>query len=93
MSDTKDNNTKYIELWYPRLEGEKKYIRVGLMDVRAADDIRISYDFDRDGWVIEQASIFKWAGDDEVCNEGWAEVAFIQAWGREDESYSPFTAK
>lgn len=68
-------------LWYPRVDPEKiKYITCELLDVRAADDIRISYDFDRDGWVIEQASIFEWKVDDEVCDEGWQEVAFVKAW-------------
>lgn len=73
-------DTFNIELWYPRIKGNQKYIEIGLMDVRAADGIRISYDFDRDGWKIEQASIFEWDIDDNVCDEGWQEVAFIQAW-------------
>lgn len=69
----------HVDLQYPRNSDIKKIV-VGLMDVRAADSIRISYDFDRDGYKIEQASIFEWAGDDEVCDHGWQEVAFIQAW-------------
>lgn len=70
-----------IELWYPRLEGQCKTVEVGLMDVRAADSLRITYDFERDGWAILQASVFEWETDDKVCDEGWQEVAFIQAWG------------
>ena len=58
---------------------------MSLTDVRAADDIRISYDYDRDGWVIEQASIFEWDGDDEECDEDWQEVAFVKAWARSPE--------
>jgi hypothetical protein len=53
------------------------------MHVRAADDIRIHYDFERDGYVIEQASTFTWSIDDEECDPDWQEVAFIQAWARE----------
>ena len=53
------------------------------MDVRAADNIRISYDYDRDGWVVEQSSIFEWDADDEECDEDWQEVAFVKAWERE----------
>ena len=69
-------------LWYPR-NSDIKYLVLGLMDIRAADDIRVSYDFDRDGWVIEQASVFEWDGDDPICDSDWQEVAFIQAWARQ----------
>jgi hypothetical protein len=72
----------HIQLWYPRNSAIDKIV-LGLCDVRAADDIRISYDFDRDGWKIEQASIFEWDGDDPVCDPDWQEVAFVEAWGRE----------
>ena len=69
-------------LYYPRI-GPIDKIEVDLSDVRAADSIRISYDFTRDGWKIEQASIFEWDGDDKVCDPDWQEVAFIKAWARE----------
>lgn len=69
----------HVELEYPRTNRNRS-IRIGLSDVRAADDIRVSYDFDRDGWKIEQASVFEWAADDEVCDMGWTEAAFIPAW-------------
>jgi len=55
-------------LWYPRNPGEDRVIRVSLYDVRAADDLLIGYDFERDGWTI--------ARDDEPDRE----VAFIRAW-------------
>lgn len=77
----------YVELEYPRTNRNRS-IRIGLSDVRAADDIRVSYDFDRDGWKIEQASVFQWAADDEVCDEGWTEAAFIPAW-QFDKSEEP----
>ena len=76
-------DTFLIDLWYPRLDDHTKEIKVGLMDVRAADSIRISYDFGRDGWVIKQASTFEWPADDSPCDSDWQEVAFIQAWARE----------
>ena len=78
-------NSLYLELFYPR-NGEPNAVRdfvIGLSDVRAADDIRISYDFGRDGWKIEQASVFEWDGDDEVCDPDWQEVAFVKAWARQ----------
>ncbi len=77
-----DDDAITVELFYPR-NSSIKAIHVGLSDVRAADDIRIEYDFDRDGWVIKQASIFQWEIDDREMDEDWQEVAFIKAWARE----------
>ena len=80
--------TIYVEMEYPRLEDSKaKCIVVGLSDVRAADDIMIEYDFERDGYVIKQASRFVWDADDKVCDQDWQEVAFVQAWAREDKEW------
>jgi hypothetical protein len=73
-----------VELYYPRVDAIARVteVEVGLIDVRAADSVRISYDFDRDGWVIKQAAVFEWDADDQICDAEWEEVAFIQAWGR-----------
>ena len=73
----------HLDFWYPRCEGEIEALVIGLSDVRAADDIRVSYDFDRDGWKIEQASCYEWAYDDKECDPDWQEVAFVKAWARE----------
>ena len=74
-----------VDLWYPDTPNpEYSKIVVGLVDVRAADDIRISYDKGRDGWSIEQASKFSWESGDAECDCDWQEVAFVQAWGREE---------
>jgi len=75
------HDTATVDLEYPR-SNEIKFIEVGLCDVRAADSIRISYDFKRDGYKIEQASIFEWNGDDIESDPDWKEVAFVQAWAR-----------
>lgn len=75
----------HIDIWYPRTNPIKA-IQIGLMDVRATDDIRIEYDFERDGWAIKQAHVFKWDANDEVRDPQWKEVAFIQAWASEKES-------
>lgn len=75
-------DTISIELLYPRCSPVSK-ILVGLADTRAADDILIEYDFERDGWIIKQASTFSWDANDEICDPDWQEVAFIQAWNRE----------
>jgi len=75
-----------VNLWYPDVNGhEIKNVQIGLMDVRAADDIRIHFDKHRDGWVIEQASKFKWHGGDSVCDPDWQEVSFVLAWAREEK--------
>ena len=76
------DNILAVDLNYPRnTDSQINTIQVGLIDVRAADDIQIKYDFDRDGWVVMQASIFEWDVEDTIRDEGWVEVAFIQAWG------------
>ena len=72
-----------VDMLYPRNEGHPKIVEVGIECVRAADSIRVTYDFKRDGYAILQASTFEWSGDDSVCDADWQEVAFIQAWGRE----------
>ncbi|HYF35317.1 MAG TPA: hypothetical protein VD994_08525 [Prosthecobacter sp.] len=76
-----EGDTAKVDLWYPRSEPIKA-IEVGLMDVRAADSLRIEYDFERDGYVIKQASRFSWPADDEVCDPDWQEVHFVKAWAR-----------
>jgi hypothetical protein len=73
----------HVDIWYPRTDNPIKAIEVGLMDVRAADDIRIEYDFVRDGWVIKQAQVFEWGADKEICDPQWKEVAFVEAWASE----------
>ncbi len=75
----------HVDLWYPRNEGATQAIVVGLCDVRAADSVRVSYDFERDGWVIQQAKKSSWEPGDTVCDPQWTEVAFIQAWALHDE--------
>ncbi len=67
---------RHVKLWYPRNRPTKAVV-VELMDVRATDDIRISYDFDRDGWVVEQAFTHEWHMGDLTCDPNWREVAFI----------------
>lgn len=71
---------KRVELEYPRDRHE--CVLIGLLDTRAADDLRVSYDFHRDGWVIEQASVFEWSADDPSPDSDWQEVAFVKAWNR-----------
>lgn len=77
------DGTLEVELWYPRNEGNPSTVELGLTDVRAADSIRIAYDFDRDGWIVLQAS--GWALDQSKGDAmAWYEVAFVKAWAREE---------
>lgn len=73
-----------LSLVHPLEEGSIKQVQLGLMDVHEADDIRVTYDFVRDGWVIKQPTIDEWAQDDLVRDEGWREVAFVKSWNRPD---------
>ena len=75
-----DRPVPLVTLWYPRQEGNAKAVEIDLCCVRAADSILVEYDFERDGWVIKQASRFEFDASDTVCDPGWKEVAFVQAW-------------
>ena len=82
FSATVRDNTLKIDLKYPDIN-KIKYLEFNQESVRASDGIRISYEYDRDGYKIEQASKFQWDCDDTVCDRDWQEVAFIPAWDRE----------
>lgn len=77
----------HMDLWYPGCPGNATHVHLGLMDVRAADDLRISYDFKRDGWVVEQD--FNSHVSDRECAEDWREVGFFRPWPGEKEDAPP----
>lgn len=77
--------TASFEFLYPPYEkdpvGEKvRYLGVGISTGRASDGIRIHYDFERDGYSIEQPQQLSWNCDDKVCDMKWKETAFVQSW-------------
>lgn len=75
--------TLSLDLFYPREPDLINEIQIGLCDVRAADSLRISYDFARDGWVIRQQESL---GKGKDPDEGeWREVYFAEAWALERE--------
>lgn len=80
------HGSEHIDWMYPEIYDKETQstLLISLCHTRCADSIRIKYDSDRDGWLIEQASIFDWKVDDKECNMDWQEVAFIEAWGREE---------
>lgn len=78
MTLTNEFDELRVELWYPR-QYKAQTVRVGLIDVRAADDLVIRFDFERDGWVICMDATREQPGFMEVV-EPAQEVAFIPAW-------------
>lgn len=76
-------DTLTVELTYPEVpENAIKYVIFDQESVRASDGIRLSYDYDRDGYRIEQARRFTWTTEDMECDKDWQEVAFVKAWSR-----------
>lgn len=77
----------HVTLNYPNIAAETEcvYVVVDQSSLRASDGLRLHYDYERDGFVIEQASTFSWDADDEVCDHDWQEVSFVKSWEREKE--------
>lgn len=89
-----NDKTIVVDLCYPRSPDRFNAVEINLVDVRASDGIQISYDFERDGWVVKQSLEFNsndfdkdgWALDQsqlKARDPDWQEVSFIQSWGRE----------
>lgn len=86
----------HVDLTYPprdEVEAEKlgtiRHVVIDQESVRASDGIRVHYDYQRDGFVIEQASTFEWNSEEESNAdnaEDWQEVAFVQSWARQKET-------
>jgi hypothetical protein len=57
------------------------------MDVRASDGLRVEYDFDRDGWSIQQPrNIARETGPNRTEQfTTWHEVYFAPSWALESE--------
>lgn len=69
METATNKDISNYEFWYPR-HGNNEHLEIALVDIRSSDGIRVSYDFDRDGWKIEQP----------LDNDEWAEVVLIPSW-------------
>src|SRR4051812_44429429 len=79
-------NTLSVCPTYPQINDLGiKFIEINQESVRASDGIRLTYDYARDGWSIQQPTILVWRSDDKVCDEGWKEVAFVQSWALSKE--------
>ena len=81
------------EIVYQRTEDERNGGRpcgvlVSLSDIRAADDLFIRYDFERDGWTVWQQRLIERDGYSE-STDIWVEVAFVEAWQFEESPNTP----
>ena len=76
----RSGDTIHVDLSYPQSDKMPKHIQIDLMDVRAADNIRISFSHERNGWVVESPSVWEWESDDRDCDPAWKETAFVPAW-------------
>lgn len=79
-----------IDWMYPEIYGNnlpRSVLRIGLYHVRAADDIEVEYNSERDGYVIYQTVTTGWSLDkDDNCYkaiEKRKKKAFIPAWDEE----------
>jgi hypothetical protein len=85
---SKSGDQLNIELTYPPRDDaankndQVRHIYVNQESVRASDGIRMHYDYERDGWVIEQGSKWEWE-EGEAHDEDWQEVAFVESWARD----------
>jgi len=72
-----EKNTPSIQSWFPT--NNAKEIEIELQDrLETSDSIRISYDIERGGWSIKQASFFEFS----TVENDWEEVLFIKSFGR-----------
>lgn len=76
-----------VDFFYPRNEDKINEIEIGLSDVRASDGIKIHYDFERDGYVVEQPYFIEVDKGDYI-DQGidWKETGFFQSWALEEEN-------
>lgn len=79
------DNAIHVDLTHPRIEDRPSKIIVSLMDTRAADNITITYDYERDGWVVSRDILDQL--DDIMASKtvAHAEVAFVPAWSSVDD--------
>ena len=64
---------------YPEIydAAKRDSIIIEMLTTRVIPTIRILFDAARDGYVISKQTKFSWNGNDDTCDPGWQEVAFI----------------
>lgn len=95
-----DENVIHVEIEYPKAEEHPiNTVEIGLTCVRATDNIRITYDYERDGWVILQPRETHPLEIDENGQKvyglktEWIEAAFCPAWQFELSEEEKFEKK
>lgn len=90
-----DENVVDVSLYYPR-NSPINTVELDLVEVRAADQVRVHYDFERNGWVMSQPRQYYVPIEDESFDleVEWIESAFCPAWQYEltedeKERYTP----
>jgi hypothetical protein len=71
-----------VELWYPS-DSAPQTVTITLYHVCAADDLRVRFDFERNGYRISMDRTKAVPGGMDVVEED-AEVAFVPAWNEVD---------
>lgn len=76
-------DTLNVDLTYPQVTKDGcRHVHVNRESVRASDGVLLSYDYDRDGWSIQQQVYVDLGGCmDQPNPDEWIEVAFVQSWG------------
>jgi hypothetical protein len=94
IDEMEEEKVVHAEINYPR-NNKIDTIEIGLCDVRAVDNIRIKYDFERDGWVILQSRSYHPQIDENSYGyvEEWIESAFCPAWKYELSEEEKFNYK
>ena len=85
---TKHDDVLRVELTYPPYKNEDnqnnqcRYFEINQESVRASDGIRIHYDYERDGFVVEQPQPrLRVTGENSYEQiDDWIEVGFFQSW-------------
>lgn len=71
----------HIELWYPGVHepSSETVVEIGLCHVRAARDIRVHFDLERNGYVITAQDFDESASDETYDDAPWVEKGFVPA--------------
>lgn len=89
LSVTRHGDEVWVVLKYPHravapIHGRAEHIVVDQDSTRSSDGLRITYDYDRDGYVIEQST----GAYDKDSSLVWVESVFLKAWAKNVEGNS-----
>ena len=90
---SKHGDELHVDMTYPpktdadNRNGQCRYVCVDQEAVRASDGVRLHYDYDRDGFVVEQPRqrLKKIGKNSYDTITDWIEVGFFQSWRFESE--------